>query len=80
MKQHDEYMRLNSLFSQMEHDYQRSYRQRLADVKNANLSMAREKQEARRRAKQQEIEEEKKLFSELSRRRSVSLKTSLKGS
>lgn len=80
LKLHDEYMRLNSLFGQMELNYQRNYRNRLQDVKNANLAMAKEKQEAQRREKQREIEEDQKLFTELSRRRSLTLKPSLKAS
>ena len=80
LKMHDEYMRLNSLFGQMEQNYHRNYRNRLEDVKNANLAMAREKQEAQRREKQREIEEDRKLFTELSRRRSLTLKPSLKSS
>lgn len=78
LKLHDEYMRLNSLFGQMEQNYQRKYRNQLEDVKNANLAMAREKLEAQRREKQREVDEDRKLFTELSRRRSVTLKPSLK--
>ena len=80
LKLHDEYMRLNSLFGQMEQNYQRKYRNQLEDVKNANLAMAREKQEAQRREKQREMDEDRKLFTELSRRRSLTLKPSLKAS
>jgi len=80
LKLHDEYMRLNSLFGQMELSHQRNHRNRLEDVKNANLAMAREKLEAQRREKQREIDEDRKLFTELSRRRSLTLKPSLKAS
>ncbi len=80
LKLHDEYMRLNSLFGQMEQNYKRKYRNQLEDVKNANLAMAREKLEAQRREKQREMDEDRKLFTELSRRRSLTLKPSLKAS
>ena len=71
---HVEYMRMNSLFGQREEQYKLRYRQKLEDLKTANLHLAREKQAKLSRDRQEQIEAETRLFSELARRRTNSRK------